>query len=405
MVDVDYYLDMEFWLDIGRPVLLYTNVVEDLLLRDSEHQQYFDGTFINESSRGSDLYKHQLWDYSGESVSGRTVTHRVYRYRVGKNRHIILLEPWCVHAPGRKSIQRLEIERAGDYVIHSKAGGTTQILCLTTLEMATLDSRLVAAAASRYQLSSKVTVGDVDAVLKNHGVKDYASAAILAGAMSTLYGERDSANPVRYTHVYEGDEPEPLRQIDQLESPVDTLPHQPEKTTANGEAAELLRHQNVANRMEKLPEPYSAYAREFASRFPRGTVLPYDVEVVTTKQDKPTQKHRNAQALSDGWDTKCAVKAFIKAEAYEEDKDPRNISNVSVGYQLALSQYTYAVKAKILKDMPWYCPARPLPEIAGLLHEFASRNPKIVETDFSRFDGTVSEALRREVEFAVYQQV
>lgn len=288
-----------------------------------------------------------------------------------------------------------------------------QVLDVNTRALVSLPARLWASLRHRYAFSEKITIGDVDAAMKQMGMKDYAGAGIIASALRALHGVKDDASVVHFAHSFDDgilvpslDTPSASQTVP---PPVDTVPHVPANTQANAQAGEHLRHEAIKNLMDKLPDNYARYAEEFVGHFPRAGVLPTCMEHIILNQDGSLQKARNARALDDGGDTSCTVKAFMKKEAYTECKDPRNISAVSTGFQLELSRYTYAVKAQVLKDIHWYYPGRSLEGIAQALHalgvEAAKDGRMLAETDFSRYDGTISAALRKEVEFATYKQV
>lgn len=157
-----------------------------------------------------------------------------------------------------------------------------------------------------------------------------------------------------------------------------------------------------------IPESvYSRYAIEFAQfvvpEQQRGTGSPLTVSDVVDRQKKPAQKQRALQAQS--WlshMSSIVVKAFQKAEAYPSVNDPRNISQTPTNHMLNLSTFTYAFKDDILKGQPWYMPAKTPTQIAGRVAELCHQYAAIAETDYSRFDGTISVWLRRNVEQPCY---
>lgn len=122
------------------------------------------------------------------------------------------------------------------------------------------------------------------------------------------------------------------------------------------------------------------------------------------QQNRKIQIARNLEA-SDDPITECRVDAFLKLEAYAEPKDPRNISAVCTSHNLQLSRYTYAFKEEVLKLLHWYDPGQTANEIAARVHQFVSNAiTKVMEGDFSRFDGTISLWLRRHIELACYRR-
>jgi len=69
MVDVDYYLDINHWLQYGNPILIYTFVplTAGGELPDGNFSISNDEVTYNVS--GGATYRHQIWDYRGDTVS------------------------------------------------------------------------------------------------------------------------------------------------------------------------------------------------------------------------------------------------------------------------------------------------------------------------------------------------
>ena len=170
----------------------------------------------------------------------------------------------------------------------------------------------------------------------------------------------------------------------------------------------------VHHRLDKIrnhvePTSYLGYAEEFVQLLTanHGPYEPLTHDDVLKLQDRPIQQQRNKQAVvqleSYG---KVHVDAFVKKEAYVADKAPRNISNVMVKHNVELSRHSYAFKDAVLKHQHWYMPAKSMIEIAEALSKFHTlHGPTLVETDFSKFDGTISTWLREHVEIASYAAV
>lgn len=99
------------------------------------------------------------------------------------------------------------------------------------------------------------------------------------------------------------------------------------------------------------------------------------------------------------------TKAFQKKEAYNGPNYARNISSVPHSQNVKLASYTYAFKDSILKQCKWYMPCKNPKEIADAVVELAvNSSGSLVETDYSKFDGTFLRFMREQVEFAVYKR-
>lgn len=410
MIDVDFHTDMHVWGSFGRPMVLYTFSLTTLSHTDQETTLHFDGENLQMKVRGGSAYTHGLWDYSGDEAFLGGYTYQIEKKQLRNQRAIVLLTP-TVKGKMSAPLARLRTLSCGGYttMVFNRGGVNYVDISNGDGEATSLPAKLWAALKERYAYSLKISSGDVDSALKHEKIHDYPGASILAGALRSQYGAKTSAQDLHYTFEF-ADDPssatlEKVRSNDLLESPVDAVPCIPTSGIANAQAAEHLRHELQKNLQDKLPDVYAKFAEEFLAFVPQLNIDPVPVETVLERQNRSEQIRRNAQAQDDGLPDTCRVKAFMKNEAYPETKDPRNISNVSVGYQVTLSRYTIAVKEAFLKTQSWYGPGRALEDISDQLFLYCANYDKVVETDFSRFDGTISKALRCEVEFALYKKV
>lgn len=139
-------------------------------------------------------------------------------------------------------------------------------------------------------------------------------------------------------------------------------------------------------------------------------IEPVSFEYVYEKQSRPSQRAINKEVVDNPIDIQRSImlKAFSKAESSPNAGAPRNITTTPPGHQMALSTITLAVKSNILKRLPWYMPGRPLPAIAQAVHGMAmvahSQGVGLCECDYSKFDGTITESLRRGIEVPFYQR-
>lgn len=175
-----------------------------------------------------------------------------------------------------------------------------------------------------------------------------------------------------------------------------------ERATIEGRIQEPLRK---AKARENTTPQQRLYMREFVNKLvpEAGTGVPYSVAHVEALQQKPLQRARNdANRFHHGFD--MIVKAFQKKEAYNAPNHPRNISTVPHGQNAQLSGYTYAFKDDILKKQSWYTPCKTPAEIAAAVQDLANSSDELVETDYSRFDGTFLDNVRQKIEFCAYRR-
>jgi len=104
MCDVDYYVDMPFFLRRAKPVLLYGVVPEDAAScgKDNTSFTFNEDGELETTISGGGSYRHHLWDYAGDSLKVvktflkipiEVTTYAVERRQVGYSRQLILLSP------------------------------------------------------------------------------------------------------------------------------------------------------------------------------------------------------------------------------------------------------------------------------------------------------------------------
>ncbi|APG76136.1 RNA-dependent RNA polymerase [Beihai sphaeromadae virus 3] len=166
---------------------------------------------------------------------------------------------------------------------------------------------------------------------------------------------------------------------------------------------------NLPQAKAKAKESVTPRMRRIARDFVKhlvpevGIGHPYSVSHVEEQQQKPLQRARNdANRFHDAFD--MITKAFQKKEAYNAPNHPRNISTVPHGQNVKLSGFTYAFKESHLKHQEWYMPCNTPSKIASVVQKLAAESEQLVETDYSRFDGTFLRFMREQVEFASYKR-
>ena len=152
-----------------------------------------------------------------------------------------------------------------------------------------------------------------------------------------------------------------------------------------------------------------SYANEFLNKMAKGkfhgSLHPVAREVVLENQTRPMQRARNEKYEKDGPGAKSKVKSFQKKEPYGDAKPPRNISTVQTVDTVEYARFMYAVKqhmAKHWRYYKWFMPCKKPAETAAAIHEYCSTRDEVVETDYSKFDGTISPDLRKYAEHNIY---
>jgi hypothetical protein len=125
-----------------------------------------------------------------------------------------------------------------------------------------------------------------------------------------------------------------------------------------------------------------------------GTGSSITTEEVAEKQNKKAQRGRFENAKHYFSENVVgSLKTFIKAEGYASPNDPRTITQVPQEVTTLLSEYTYAFKEAVLKTQAWYGPGKTPLETLDRLGLLTTKDG-VITTDFSRFDGSISEFLQ-----------
>jgi hypothetical protein len=92
---------------------------------------------------------------------------------------------------------------------------------------------------------------------------------------------------------------------------------------------------------------------------------------------------------------------FVKAECYTELKDERIITPLAEEVQSKLYKYSYALQ-DALHGAAWFAFGQPLSSVADRVAYLTTRrNTVLIETDFSRFDGSIT-VYMRQLEAMIY---
>jgi hypothetical protein len=176
----------------------------------------------------------------------------------------------------------------------------------------------------------------------------------------------------------------------------------PVPTEGNDEESVLKRIKEVVNDVEP-PRTYADLADEFVQGIvgqicAEGHLQPAALQDIIDAQSRPTQKARNANWGREGGGRQAKVKSFLKLEMYEGIKPPRTISTVQTEDTLQLGRYMATLKKKLREHFEWFMPCRTPTDTTSRIHEFCKHHKSVIETDYSKFDGSLSRFLRMEVE-------
>lgn len=136
---------------------------------------------------------------------------------------------------------------------------------------------------------------------------------------------------------------------------------------------------------------YHAFALDFVRALATNPLSPLDHDSVVEQMDRPSQRHNREQVDSTIdilWSTTKSM--FTKTEAVQVGKPARNIVTLSAerlyracAFMLAASQHMRTVK--------WWVWGVGSGATARLYSEACTRHPKMMESDFSKFDASLNE--------------
>jgi hypothetical protein len=176
-------------------------------------------------------------------------------------------------------------------------------------------------------------------------------------------------------------------------SPLIDGAYAPAKTEGNEERAVKKRIVDVRSTAQATPF-ITGVVDEFLERLiPVPHLLhPHDPEEVELRQNRPTQAAKLHEADMTAV-PKRVGKSFNKGEAYADVKDPRLITTYNSVDKVKYSQVMYAV-SDWLKCIPAYAFSLSPAAVAQRVASLCTLAMTVCLTDFSRFDGTISPALR-----------
>jgi hypothetical protein len=145
---------------------------------------------------------------------------------------------------------------------------------------------------------------------------------------------------------------------------------------------------------------YHQYKAEFIelirSTSSEKSLVPLSIRECEDLQSNSTQRNRQQLTSNDALvvPEEPLNKAFQKNEAYGKPSDPRNISTSPQGQLLNFLRFIKPFSNLILKNQHYYMPGKNGTETAEEVCKFVAKYDHVVETDFSRFDGSLSPFLR-----------
>lgn len=443
LVDVDYYMDMNFMLRKHSHICAYT------FNPTKPAGSLANGTYctisneVHSNVNGGAKYHHALHYYDVDYAYVRTwyggklflVETKECPVGVlegkpiyGDNKIVLLTLTATVYGPlgwlyfghgiGRRqlswgpfNITRSNEEINGQWEVvkhYSLAGSSVSV---------SVPERSLESAIIRAMRSKAPAIADIERLFRETNVSDAGHAAALFMTLLTEYPQLLWVHPPivtkyigsNFSYQVAGplvmEEGKPTMR----ELPITVYPaaYHSKRSYNNEDDTINRRVAAVENKVTRVPPFYTTCMREFIDLLltpvdTRGyvtndkpakwTLVPACLEDVADKQARPTQRALLERAREFLFYGSRTVKAFQKAEPYPKVKSARNISTVSTDAKARLAAFIYPL-TELMKKHHFYAFGHHPREFSDVLSEKARKSDFGSETDFEMYDGTRSEFL------------
>jgi len=427
--DVDYYMDMPKLLSsAAKPVVLYTVSPESAVSsgQDDTSFHFLDDGSLETIVAGGGRYNHFLWDYGVDSLLAvkyrfgiipiRAISYAVERKQVGKHRQCVLITPirifgwvsaWIaallLDSKPLKRFRPVVTTTSGERFIRfnvMEPGGTLKVSTARPGSWLAADVE----ASVDESIATVARLGTTNLMLPT--TASWCASNRAAAAVLTEYHRHASKRtsltifPVKLgvrTYQYK---PEVYNQEAKakLQAFMPPLVHGAFAPAMNKASEERCVEGRIKKYQSRSPPPPTPFVLqcidEFAELVVGNAVLePFCFETIAAKQTTPAQRISLARASVAGTIRKKILKCFLKAEAYGDVKDPRNISTYNDSDKLDMSMFTLAL-SDFLKQFKWYGPGMTPREISERIVEMLLPASMANISDYERMDGTITELLR-----------
>lgn len=413
MIDVDYYCDINRWLEFGNPLMIYTFVPTEAAGQSLNARYSIKDDVVTYIVEGGVTYEHELWDYRGDMATvrdryGNLLVYSIEQYILDADptRRVIGFYPIATFPPNTcpikcdtTGVRRLKCCNAGVVCLKDVSKATVSVAVEGSSTSVTVPQAVFDALLIRRGVSKNPVISDVERILNHAHIADAATKApvlfkLLSDPVVSGCIVQTSTIPVHNFQTVYPLATEDGKSVGRAVAPsLVTAPAVIPAKSYNNDHATVAGRITAVRNTKTTPPAWATYDRELTNYIvPNpGCGTPLELEQIIEIQDRPAQRGRSEQikaALCQ--DNINKVKAFIKAEAYGSVTDPRNISTVDPGHQLNYSRYTYAFKEDCLKGRPWFASSMNPTEITERVYELAQHPDGQILSDYSRLDGHVS---------------
>jgi len=440
LIDVDYYLDMEYELAYtfaGYPVILYTMVPKIAAGCDGDVKWTWtvDGKMLT-IVKGSGRFHHELWDYGKDNIAAsygfRYAGYLVDRRCYAHCHQLILFTPLlalkglkalfakCVLNAHRLTklnpVQLTDDEtqtgfirlrvftdsvlvstgRVGEFSAVTVTEGTDSAIRSSALNSG---HKLTLGTTSDFVKSDAMMVGQPSHIVRTAAsiIQDYYLKVPATRVDAKVFPVEFASRKFDATYV---DSPPTLGDpgaMDAYSTPIVNMGHNPVISKNNERRA--IEGRILASRGEDTPFPaedqwiLDGFLRRMIPDDVAQTFSPVEVTEVAERQSAPRQASNLFKGMTYVKDLITTVRMFLKKEPYQKKTDGRVILQVDPVFKMKASRYQYAV-SEHLKRLPWYMPGRTPKEVAHYVARLCSDAAIVFDNDAHRMDGHVRQQLR-----------
>jgi len=420
----DYY-DMQEQLRLVCPCLVYNVAPSVAAASRGEYRYRFkpDNRLIYEVN-GGERYEAECWDFAVSSFTVSDgwlgyIAYDVERLQMDEDHQLILLTPyarwskwqlpnWCGGlgvCPAGEKLRRLQPAAKGAVVLERIVDGVANVsiaidgafssVVMTRAQFDTLT-------AQKRSMSSAFSLHTVKSVLD---VKNYDLAQVVC-----YFNENEEQNVERVEQALAAPQTFPAHSCDGADEKPCMRPFHPpmipeaafvptvgiiaQEAAVKGRIKDIqhTKELKVSSHMSRvIKETARLVAGPFA-----GTLFPLEVAEVAKRQARASQLHLVKKG-EESLPIDATLEVFVKKEAYLEPKDPRVITTFAKdpATKLEWSAVIYAMEEVLhAEHNEWYAFGVSPKCVALRMAGIAENAQFLITTDFSRFDGRVSNILR-----------
>jgi hypothetical protein len=423
MTDVDYYVDLNHFLD-DKLMVFYTFVPNEPAGNTTEgvYCTHSDDT-VELVMAGGARYRHPLWDFDCDHLVVHHLFYSVYylveQINLSDDRRLILINPVRkTYGPfGRllsgKRLSRRKLNHSGvafTRFLKLSDGKPTcyySIARLGNFHSCTVSSNTFTSALIRTDECKEPNLGQIERVFNHAKVPNAVDAAALFFDAYKHHPEVFGQSPVVITqcvdqHTYQAAGPniydDGKSSMRAIWPGYDSNTFSPAKSYNNDLACLDGRIKEPRNLEPKLPPIYFTFFTEFVDHLVpnnvRSCLAPLSYDEMLLRFNRPSQRQQIEATKTTMLMENPRVKAFQKAEAYAKIVHPRNISTLPMDHNFTLGQFMYPFMEAILKKTEWYAFGRTPQKISELLHKRALGTTYVIPSDADKLDGSIRGMLR-----------